>query len=145
MLKKFITLQRNYNGILKMATNKNIEGKGFDKRPENINRKGRPRKLISFVNTNLKKEGYKTASLDEVKEAYLTIINLPLSKIMDIARKENDEYPLLYKLIAKELTGKRGAEMLEKVLDRALGKAIQSIDHEFSGELLIKRKIINGN
>jgi hypothetical protein len=128
-----------------MATNKNIEGKGFDKRPENINRKGRPRKLISFVNTNLKKEGYKTASLDEVKEAYLTIINLPLSKIMDIARKENDEYPLLYKLIAKELTGKRGAEMLEKVLDRALGKAIQSIDHEFSGELLIKRKIINGN
>jgi hypothetical protein len=117
-----------------MATNKNIEGKGFDKRPENINRKGRPRKLISFVNTNLKKEGYKTASLDEVKEAYLTIINLPLSKIMDIARKENDEYPLLYKLIAKELTGKRGAEMLEKVLDRALGKAIQSIDHTTQGK-----------
>jgi hypothetical protein len=117
-----------------MPNKENIEGKGFDKRPENINRKGRPRKLISFVNTNLKKEGYKTASLDEVKEAYLTIINLPLSKIMDIARKENDEYPLLYKLIAKELTGKRGAEMLEKVLDRALGKAIQSIDHTTQGK-----------
>ena len=35
---------------------------------------------------------------------------------------------MLYKLCAKELLGKRGAEMLEKLLDRGIGKATQTID-----------------
>ena len=116
-----------------MPKPENIIGKGFDKRPENINKKGRPRKLISHINKELKQEGFKEASLDEIKCAFLTIINLPLSKIVEIAKKENDEYPLLYKLTAKEMTGKRGMEMLDRLLDRAVGKAQQNVNH--SGEI----------
>ena len=96
--------------------------KGFDKNPENINRSGRPRKLISHINTELKADGYCPASLDEIKEAYLTLIQVPMSEIKEIADPKKDNHPILYKLVAKELLGKRGMEMMERLLDRALGK-----------------------
>jgi len=105
----------------------NVKGKGFDKRPQNINKKGRPKKLVSGINDMLQKQGYKPVSNSEVKDAYLTMLNLPLSKIMEIAKVENDDYPTLYKLVAKELSGKRGQEMLEKLLDRSVGKPDQKI------------------
>lgn len=125
-----------------MPKPENIIGKGFDKRPENINKKGRPRKLISHINTELKADGYTPASVDEIKEAYLTLLNLPISKLKEFQNVNNDGYPMLYKLVAKEMLGKRGMEMLEKVLDRAIGKAQQSIDHTSKGES-INRKSVN--
>lgn len=117
-----------------MPKPENIIGKGFDKRPENINKKGRPKMLIRHINTELSKEGYEQASFDDVKKAYLTLINLPLSKIREISNINNDGYPLLYKLVSKEMTGNRGLEMLEKLLDRAMGKPQQYIDHTTKGE-----------
>ncbi len=119
-----------------MPKPENIIGKGFDKRPENINTNGRPRKLISFINTELKTDGYTPASKDEIVEAYLTMLNLPFSKIKEIGNSGNDNYPMLYKLVAKEMLGNKGQEMLEKLLDRALGKNQQYIDHTTKGEKL---------
>jgi len=117
-----------------MPKPENIVGKGFDKRPENINKKGRPRKLISHINTELKNDGYTAATTDEIREAYLTLLNLPISKLKEIQKVDNDDYPMLYKLVAKEMLGKRGMEMLDKLLDRAIGKAQQYIDHTSKGE-----------
>jgi hypothetical protein len=119
-----------------MPKPENIVGKGFDNRPQNINKNGRPRKLISFINTELKEEGYTPATKDEVSEAYLTMLNLPFSKIKEISDGKNDNYPMLYKLVAKEMLGKRGQEMLEKLLDRAIGKSQQYIDHTTKGEAI---------
>lgn len=123
-----------------MANKQNIVNKGFDKRPENINKSGRPRKLISHINTELKADGYTPATTDEIREAYLTLINLPFSKIKEIQDSNNDDYPMLYKLVAKEMLGNRGQEMLEKLLDRAIGKAQQSIDHS-NKDGTLKQKI----
>jgi len=117
-----------------MPKPENIVGKGFDKRPENINKKGRPRKLISHINTELKNDGYTAATTDEIREAYLTLLNLPISKLKEIQKVDNDDYPMLYKLVAKEMLGKRGMEMLDKLLDRAIGKAQQYIDHTSKGD-----------
>lgn len=109
------------------------DAKGFDKNPENINRKGRPKKLISHINTELKNEGYTPAKVDEIKQAFLTLVNLPISKIQEMSNKNNDNFPMLYNLVAKEMLGKRGLEMMEKVLDRAIGKPQNFIDHTSKG------------
>lgn len=116
----------------------NIIGKGFDKNPENINRNGRPPKLVSHINKELLGSGFEPCKVNDIKDAYLTLLNLPLSTIAEIASKEtNTDYPMLYKLVAKELTGKRGMDMLEKLLDRAIGKAQQSVDHTTKGEKIL--------
>jgi hypothetical protein len=120
-----------------MPKPENIINKGFDKRPENINKKGRPRKLISHINTELKADGYCPASLDEIKEAYLTLIQVPMSEIKEIANTTNDNYPILYKLVAKELLGKRGMEMMERLLDRALGKPTNFNENKTEGNIII--------
>jgi hypothetical protein len=103
---------------------------GFDVNPQNA---GRPKKLVSYINEQLKKEGYTVVTKSHILTAYQTLINLPLTKIAEIARKEDDNYPILYKLVAKELLGKRGGEYLDKLLDRIIGKPKQ--EHELTGNM----------
>ena len=117
-----------------------IKGKGFDKHPENINRKGQPRKLVSEINKQLKDEGYEIVTKVHILDAYQTVINLPLSKVADIAGKENDDYPILYKLVAKELLGKRGGEYLEKLLDRVIGRPTQTVESTGEFKITISNK-----
>lgn len=103
------------------------------------NMKGRPPKLVHHINEELKAEGYEPVKNAQVLDAFQTLINLPISKIAAIANKEisykdesgkivylqqGDNYPLLYRLAAKELLGTRGGEYLEKLLDRSFGKAM---------------------
>jgi hypothetical protein len=116
-----------------MPKPENLIGKGFDARPENINRHGRPRRLIAFINNELKKDGYTPASKDEITDAYLTMLNLPYTKIKEISKSDNEEYPMLYKLVAQEMLGKRGQDMLERLLDRAIGRAQQPVEIENIG------------
>jgi len=91
------------------------------------NPKGRPRKLVSHVNEELKKRGIEPVTKQHVMDCQMLLINLTIEEIQEIANPKTD-YPMLYKLCAKELLGKRGAEMLEKLLDRGIGKATQTID-----------------
>jgi hypothetical protein len=112
-----------------------IKGKGFDKNPQNINRKGRPPKLIKQVNNELIKKGYKVPSRDEITEAMLLILQMQLVEVKELAdEKTKSDYPFFYKLIAKEIIGRNGGTALEKLLDRAFGKATQQLDHTSGGE-----------
>lgn len=117
-----------------MAARKDIykDAKGFDKNPQNINRKGRPKRLVGVINDELKAGGYEPVSLSNINDAAMQILNLPLKEVTRIAQKESD-YPLLYKLICKELLGKGAQNMLEKLMDRSFGKAQQKLKH--SGEI----------
>ena len=85
-----------------MAARKDIykDAKGFDKNPQNINRKGRPKRLVGVINDELKAEGYEPVSLSNINDAAMQILNLPLKEVTKIAQKDS-EYPLLYKLICK--------------------------------------------
>lgn len=98
------------------------------KKGQTGNKNGRPRKLVSHINKELSDLGYEVCRMNDIKDAYLTLINLPLSEVSKIAAKDTDDYPILYKLVAKELTGKRGMEMLDRLLDRAIGKAQTKVD-----------------
>jgi hypothetical protein len=115
-------------GKNKIHEHPNACSNGLDKNPQNIYKGGGNRNLISAVNLNLKAQGYEAAKKHEITETFLIMLNLPLSKVMEIAKQTNDEYPMLYKIVAKELRGKRGATMLERMLDRAIHKPTQSID-----------------
>lgn len=106
---------------------------GFSKNPDNINKKGRPKKLIRMINSELTKEGYERATNEEIVDAILLILQLPITQVKEIAAvkqgdPEIDKYPFYYKLIAKELLGNRGGDTLERLLDRAIGKSKESID-----------------
>ena len=117
------------------------KARGFDKNPQNINRTGANRKLISTINKELNEQGFEVAKKQDVVDCYLTLIQLPFSKVQEIAKIDNDDYPFLYKLVAKEMMGKRGADMLEKLLDRSLGKSMQSINHDIQDNRIILKDI----
>ncbi len=111
-----------------MPKPENIEPHKF-KKGQTGNPNGRPKGLIASVNQQLEKEGFTPASKAEISTASMTIISLPFSKIKEIAAGQGDEYPFFYRLVAKELLGKRGMEMLDKVLDRGIGKVTQTLEH----------------
>jgi hypothetical protein len=113
-------------------TKKVLSGKdntnGFQKNPENINVNGRPRKLISDVVNDLKKDGITPASKADIVECYLQLIQLPMSELK--TRVEAADQPAMVRIVGKAILGGKGFEVIEKVLDRSIGKAEQNMKVE---------------
>ena len=81
--------------------------------------KGRPKQLVSTILASLKEEGeLVTRSL--VSQTYQVLLSLPQKKLAIIAR--DAEQPMINRIVAKEMLGKKGFEIVEKMLDRANGK-----------------------
>jgi len=93
------------------------------KKGQSGNPKGQPKKVLSRVNEQLREEGYTAASANNIVEAYSILINIDEERIKSII--SDNSYPMLMRIVAKEMLSKNGAEMIEKILDRAHGKAIQ--------------------
>ncbi len=112
---------------MNMPNPENIKGKGFDKNPQNINKKGRePIKLISSVIKELEKIGIKSTNKTEIREVYLMLLNLSIKDLHKIS--DDKTQPALVYIVAKQIISGRGYEIIEKMLDRAIGKAEQQID-----------------
>lgn len=105
---------------------KNVIGKGFDKRPENINRKGLAPRLLSAVNRDLEERGYTEAKKEDILSCYLRLIQLPVDELAKIGadKKENG----LVFVVARNILSGKGFEVIEKILDRTIQKATQPID-----------------
>lgn len=106
-----------------------------DNQPPN---RGRKPKIFSQIAKEFKARGIEPATPEAVKEAYEYILALTLLEVLEIAGTPKDEtnnYPMLVRLVAQEVTGKRKREMLNDMLDRAHGKARQSTDMNVSGSL----------
>lgn len=115
-----------------MPNPENLKNKGFDKNPQNINRNGRPRKLVSHVNKELEKQGVTEATKTEIVSCYLRLINLDVPEIERIANT-GDDFPAIYRIVANAIISDKGFEVIEKILDRGIGKATDNIKH--SGEV----------
>ena len=102
------------------------------------NPNGRPVKLFSALAREFKERGIERATAATVAEAYEYLLALPLSEIIAISGtpKEENDYPAILRIAAKEMVGKRGIEILREMLDRAHGKARQAIDHTSGGEAI---------
>lgn len=113
-----------------MSKTENFKGRraGFERHPENIHMGGRPKKLVSHINEELAAEGFEPVTVSQLKDCYMQILNLPFDRVKAMATK-GDDVPILYSIVAKEMIGKRGLEMLDKLLDRAIGKPQQNVDN----------------
>lgn len=91
------------------------------------NPNGRPPKLVSSFNKELEEAGYPPIKQDQIIMAYMQIMNLDSDKLNELHNmaKKGDNMPFLYKLLLKNLNSNRWLEALEKMLDRAIWKAVQ--------------------
>lgn len=98
---------------------------GFDKNPQNINRSGAHRKLVSSVNKELEDSGIKEATKAEITSCYMRLVNVPITELQQMI--ENDENPALVRIVAKNILSGKGFDIIEKMLDRAIGKPKEEI------------------
>ena len=101
-----------------MANPENIEKHKFKKGDKRINRKGRPRVL------------------PDLKEKIAEMLSEEKSGITGLDA-------IIKALLAKAAKGDTRAA--QELLDRYYGKSLQKMEAEHKGEIIITRKIINGN
>lgn len=109
---------------------------GFQKNPQNINRSGANRKTVASINLELEKRGITEVSKDDIKSCYLRMINMTITELEEISESENE--PTLYRVVAEALLSGKGFEIIEKLLERAIGKPEQKSDIKLDAELNIK-------
>lgn len=111
--------------------NKNLEKrKSFVEGDPRINRKGRPRKMVSGVIVELKNKGVEKVSQSDVKDVFLMLINLETNEIKEIINDEKQ--PAIIRIVGREMLSGKGFDIIEKMLDRAIGKADENVKHDHS-------------
>lgn len=113
------------NDITTMPKPENIVEKGFDKRPENINKNGRPRLFVNTLILELEKQGIENVKPSQVVSIYEKLINLSIKELSDLANKEDAAW--IIRQTAKQML-KNPEKAMQEILDRAHGKAKQSVD-----------------
>ena len=108
-----------------------IKDKGFDKNPQNINKKGAPRKLVSTVVKELNDKGVEQVTSAQITGLFQSFLNLTEPDLKAVVNGKDE--PMLNRIIAKSMLEKKGFEIIEKMLDRAHGKAQNKVEH--SGEI----------
>lgn len=117
-----------------MAARKDIYkiAKGFDKLPKNINKNGRPRKTINSVNKELEEQGIKPTTANEIKDIYLRLVNMEMTELKALV--EESKQPALIRIVGKKILSDKGFDIIEKMLDRSIGRAVQQMDVTSKGE-----------
>lgn len=92
------------------------------------NPNGQPRKTVWLVNKVLQDEGYEPASKRDIEQNYMQMIQLPMQKIIELAKDQ--EQPILIRTIAKNLVSWKWFDIIERMLDRGIWKAIQKTEVE---------------
>lgn len=112
-----------------MPNHENLEKrKPFKKGDPRINRDGRPPKLLTQLNRELKDKGYEPVTESQVVEAYLTLLNMNRVDILEYVK--SGDVPAIFEIAAKGIGGKQGLQAVEKLLERALGKPKEKHQHE---------------
>lgn len=121
-----------------MAKRSKIENLKPFQKGESGNPNGRPKKVFSVILAEMKAQGIEPATPSNVSDIFQYLLALPLSEIITIAGKpqEENDLPAIMRIAAKELIGKRGLEILREMLDRANGRSKQAMDITTGGEKL---------
>lgn len=104
-----------------------IKDKGFDKNPQNINRTGANRKTVSSVILELKENGVEQVKAKQVTDLFESLLNCNKAELTAISN--DGTQPILNQIVAKAMLDKKGFEIVEKMLDRIHGKAIQKTEN----------------
>lgn len=126
-------------------------------RPENVkphefkpgqsgNPNGRPKKFVTTVLQDLRAQGYNNVTKQNIADVYQTLLALPNEDLVAIGK--DDKQPMICRIIARGMLSNKGFEIIEKMLDRSMGKPGQEVKLEHSGDLFsqpeITIKVIDG-
>jgi hypothetical protein len=93
---------------------------------------GRPPKLIKHTIKELQAEGVEEATPTDIKACYLTLINMSIPALEQ--KVKDQEQSALVRIVGKAILSGKGFDIIERMLDRSIGRAQQSIDHTTKGE-----------
>ena len=111
-----------------VSWNKDAKWQGFDKNKQNINTKGQPRKWIALVNEQLEAKWYKPATKQDIEVNYMNLMNLTQEELLEMWK--DSKQPMLVRVCIKNLLWGKGFDVIEKMLDRWIGKAIQKQEND---------------
>jgi len=111
------------------------DAKGFDKNPQNINRSGANRKSIAIVNKELEAKGYKAANKKDITDCYLRLINIDLPELTEMIKDKKQ--PAMVRIVGKAILSGKGFDIVEKMLDRGIGKAKEHKEIDFNKDVNI--------
>lgn len=101
---------------------------------ETANPNGRPRKTINSVNKELEEQGIKPTTANEIKDIYLRLINMEMAELKKLV--EDLKQPALIRIVGKKILSDKGFDIIDKMLDRAIGRAQQAVDVTTNGKEL---------
>lgn len=114
----------------------------FKKGDSRINRKGRPRKLVSTTLKALNDAGIKEVSKTEIIAIYMSLINCSEAELKEMI-KDSDQ-SILVKTTCKAIAKGKGFDIIEKMLDRSIGKPKQDIGIQVDPNVLPLNFLIDG-
>ena len=107
---------------------------------ETANPNGRPRKLVSDVIKELENQGIKPVTKQEIQDVYMRLINL---EIPDLEVKVKDsKQPALVRIVGKAILSGKGYEVVERMLDRSIGKPDAKTDITTNGKDITPATIV---
>ena len=97
---------------------------------ETLNPNWRPRKWISLVNAELKEKWYSPATKAEIEENYMSLLQLEEDQLKEMATDKTK--PMLIRILIKNMLWWKGFDIIEKMLDRWIGKSKQTSEVELN-------------
>ena len=120
--KKKVVRKPNEKGTHKRDTS----GLNQFKKGESGNLNGRPRKLVKSILDEMDKKGLERVTTEQVKGTFQLLFNCSQKEL--IAYVDDEDSPMILRIVAKEMLTKKGFEIIEKMLDRAHGKAQHTVE-----------------
>jgi len=124
---------------MKDPRHNNISGKGFDKNPQNINRKGRPRKTYTVINDIFKSKGIQPVSKSEYIELLSRIMNATEAEINTLKSDKNT--PLALRIILAELSSKNKNKIIRDLRNFMFGQPQQEIIQTVKARVITQEEI----
>lgn len=103
---------------------------------ETANPNWRPKKWIALVNSELAEAWYNPATKQDIEANYMAMIQLWQDKLTELAN--NKDKPMLVRIIAKNMLWGKGFDIIEKMLDRWIGKPKSEVDNNLKWEIKIE-------
>ncbi len=98
----------------------------FNKNPQNINRKWRPKKWVALINEELESKWYEPARKQDIEINYMHLVNLNEKELKALLADEKQ--PMIVRIIIKNMLSGKWFDIIEKMLDRAIWKPKQTTE-----------------
>ena len=84
------------------------------------------RKTVGKINAELEAKGYTEASAKDITSCYMRLINVTKHQLTEMVADETQ--PVLVQVVGKAILSNRGFDIIDKMMDRSIGKSVQPID-----------------